>query len=174
MSLVALLTVLPLYFANDLNFSPPARGFHIGLLIAAGIVAKPLAGLLSDRLGRKQVLVPGLIWSCAACLMLVVTDQGIMLTLAIILLGLFLYPDQPIMTATILEMVDGDVASTALGLTSSASFLLSSFSPLVVGALYELIGIEAALYYVATLFALAAFILVFIPLTSSRTNREGS
>ena len=49
MSLVALVTVLPLYLGNDLGMSPFARGFHIGLLIAIGLVSKPVAGYISDR-----------------------------------------------------------------------------------------------------------------------------
>ena len=56
MALVALLTILPLYFDRELNLSPFSRGFHVGLLIAVGLVAKLLMGYLSDRWGRKQVL----------------------------------------------------------------------------------------------------------------------
>jgi|TARA_Y100000310_G_scaffold218161_1_gene219310 MFS family permease len=173
MALAALVTILPLYLANDLDLSSQSRGIHIGLLIAIGIVAKPVAGQLSDRLGRKRVLVPGLVWSCGVTLSLLVADQGIALTVAIVLLGLFLYPDQPITTAATLEMVDRNVASTALGLTASAGFFLSSFSPIIAGALYESNGIDAVLYYVATLFALAAIIFAILPLGSRGTSDEG-
>lgn len=61
MALVGLVTILPLYLANDLALSPASRGLHIGLLIVVGLVSKPAAGYLSDRWGRKQILVPGLI-----------------------------------------------------------------------------------------------------------------
>jgi MFS family permease len=174
MSLVALVTILPLYLANDLGLSTQSRGIHIGLLIAIGIVAKPVAAQLSDRLGRKRVLVPGLAWSCLITLSLIVADQGVALTVAIVLLGLFLYPDQPITTAATLEMVDRNVASTALGLTSSASFLLSSFSPLIAGALYESIGIDAVLYYVGSLFAAATIIVAILPLRTREANDDGA
>ncbi|HAL47712.1 MAG TPA: hypothetical protein DCP37_08160 [Dehalococcoidia bacterium] len=119
------------------------------------------------------MLVPGLVWSCGVTLSLLVADQGIALTVAIVLLGLFLYPDQPITTAATLEMVDRNVASTALGLTASAGFFLSSFSPIIAGALYESNGIDAVLYYVATLFALAAIIFAILPLGSRGTSDEG-
>ena len=104
MALVSLVTILPLYLNNDLGMTEWNRGFHIGLLIAVGLVAKTGAGYLSDRFGRKQVLVPGLIWSCLMALALVVFDGGIMLTITIALLGLFLYPDQPILTATVFDV----------------------------------------------------------------------
>jgi MFS family permease len=165
MSLVALLTVIPLYLGNELDLGHFTRGYHVGLLIAAGLVAKPVAGYLSDRLGRKTILVPGLIWSCAMCILLIVFSDGVALTVLIALLGLFLYPDQPILTAAALDIVDSNVASTMLGMTSFAAFGLSALSPLVAGALYESGGVTATLYYVAALFALAAIITLILPLS---------
>ena len=169
MSLVALLTALPLYLGNELDLGHFARGYHVGLLIAAGLIAKPVAGYFSDRVGRKMVLVPGLLWSSAMCVLLIMFSDGIALTVLITLLGLFLYPDQPILTAAALDIVDTNVASTMLGMTSSAAFGLSALSPLIAGALYESVGVTATLFYVAALFALAAVVMLMLPL--SRAGR---
>ena len=165
MALVALVTTLPLYLGNDLDMGPFNRGFHIGMLIAVGLVAKPLAGLVSDKLGRKQVLVPGLVWSCVFALMIILFDSGVGLTIAIGLLGLFLYPDQPILTAAYFDMVGREVATTGLGVVSFSSFLMAAASPLIAGGIYETAGFDAALYYIAGLFGLAALLLIFLPLS---------
>ena len=165
MALVALVTLLPLYLGNDLDLSPFNRGFHIGMLIAVGLVAKPLAGLISDRLGRKQVLVPGLVWSCGIALLMIVFDDGISLTVTIALLGLFLYPDQPILTAALFDVVGREVATTGLGVVAFASFLMAATSPLIAGAIYETAGFQAGLYYIAGLFALAAVLFALLPLS---------
>jgi MFS family permease len=167
MSLVALVTVLPLYLNADLGLSTSLRGGHIALLIAIGIVAKPVAGHLSDRWGRKQILVPGLLWSCLITLLLIPFGQGITLTVLILFLGLFLYPDQPILTAATLDTVGREVASTALGLTGFVSFIMSATSPLIAGALYEFVGIDATLYYVGALFATAALVMVVLPIKAA-------
>ena len=164
MALVALVTVLPLYLGNELELSPFSRGFHIGLLIAIGLVAKPVAGYLSDRWGRKQVLAPGLAWSCLMALALIVFDDGLLLTGTVALLGLFLYPDQPIVTAAVFDVVGRDVASTGLGVVACASFLMGATAPLIGGALYESIGFDAAIYFIAALFAVAALIFAVLPL----------
>ena len=174
MCLVALVTILPLYLANDLGMSPFARGVHIGLLIAIGIVAKPVMGYLSDRLGRKQVLVPGLIWSCAVTLLLGVFGEGIALTALIASLGLFLYPDQPILTAAALDIVGREVATTALGIVAFFSFLMAAVSPLIAGGLYESGGLDATLYYVAALFAAAAIIFALVPLSAKPASASQS
>ena len=170
MALVALVTILPLYLSNDLDMGPANRGFHIGLLIAVGLVAKPAAGFLSDRFGRKQVLVPGLAWSCLAALALTVFDTGIPLTITIALLGLFLYPDQPILVATVFDVVGRDVATTGLGIVASIAFLMSVFSPLIAGALYETLGFEAAVYYIGALFVAAGLLFVSLPVPRSQVE----
>ena len=146
MALVALLTFLPLYLANDVGLSAFVRAAYIGLLIAIGIVAKPVAGYLSDKLGRKQILAPGQLWSGAIMLLLIFFGEGVVLPVLIALLGLFVYPDQPILTAAFLDLVDDEVVSTALGIASFVGFLLSALTPMVVGALYEFVGVSAALY----------------------------
>ena len=169
MALFALLTFLPLYLANDVGLSAFVRAAYIGLLIAIRIVAKPVAGYLSDKLGRKQILAPGLLWSGAITLLLIFFSEGVVLPVLIALLGLFVYPDQPILTAAFLDLVDDGVVSTALGIASFVGFLLSALSPMVAGAVYEFVGVSAALYYIGSLFFVAAILLVPLKLTRPDT-----
>ena len=164
MALVALVTALPLYLDNDLEVSTFSRGFHIGLLIAVGLVAKPLAGHLSDRWGRRQVLVPGLVWSCLLSLALVYSNEGVLLTVVIAALGLFLYPDQPIVVASVFDVVGRDVANTGMGVVSCIAFFMSAGSSLLAGGLYEAYGFEVVVCYIAALFALAAAVFAVLPL----------
>ena len=164
MCLISLVTVISLYLDHELDMSPVWRGFHIALLIVIGIAAKPVAGSLSDRLGRKQVLVPGLIWSCLVTLALIPFNEGIPLTISIALLGLFLYPDQPILTAAVFDVVGREVASTGLGVVACIAFLMSAASNLVAGAIYETMGFTETMYYIAALFGLAAVSFAALPL----------
>ena len=171
MALVALVTTLPLYLSNDLGMNEWNRGFHIGLLIAVGLVAKTGAGYLSDRWGRKEVLVPGLVWSCVIALGLAVFDGGFLLTLNIVLLGLFLYPDQPILTASIYDYLGREVATSGLGIAAFASFIMAAGSAVVAGALYEASGFHAAVWYIAALFALSAVVFTILPLPRTLAQR---
>ena len=164
MALGAVVTLLALYLGNDLDLAVFNRGFHISLLIAVGLLAKPMAGMVSDKLGRKQVLVPGLIWSCVLATMIVVFDDGISLTITIALLGLFLYPDQPILTAALFDVLGREEATIGLGVVSFVSFLMAATSPLIAGAIYEISGFHAGMIYVAVLFALAAVVFTLLPL----------
>ena len=171
MALVALVTTLPLYLSNDLGMNEWNRGFHVGLLIAVGLVAKTGAGYLSDRWGRKAVLTPGLVWSCGIALALLAFDSGLMLTVTIALLGLFLYPDQPILTAAIYDTLGREVATSGLGVAAFTSFLMAAGSAVIAGALYETVGFNGAIWYVAALFALASIVFAILPLGSSGETR---
>ncbi len=165
MCLISLVTVLPLYLGNELDMNPAWRGVHISLLIVVGLVAKSAAGYLSDKWGRKQVLVPGLIWSCVVTLALIPFNDGIGLTITVALLGLFLYPDQPILTAAVFDVVGREVASTGLGVVACIAFLMSAASALVTGAIYQTMGFTETMYYIAALFAIAAVVFALLPLT---------
>ncbi len=169
MALVALITLLPIYFDHELGLNPLMRGFHIGLLLAVGLVSKLFVAYLSDRWGRKQVLVPGLIWSAALSLLLIPNGQGVELTITVALLGLFLFPDQPILTATALDVMGPEVSTTGLGILSFSEFIMAAASPLIVGGLYEVVNVDVALYYIAALFGLAAAVLARLPIRSKIT-----
>ena len=172
MALVALITILPLYLGNELQMGTAGRGFHVGLLIAVGLFAKPVAGLLSDRLGRKNVLVPGLLWSCLVALAMTIFDTGMPLTIMIALLGLFLYPDQPILTAAVFDVVGSEVASTGLGIVACVGFLMAVLSPIIAGALYEALGFAAAIYYIGSLFVAAALVFAALPLAQAAEQQS--
>ena len=82
-------------------------------------------------------------------------------------MGLFLYPDQPILTASILDFVGSEVASTGLGLTTSIAFLMGASSSLFGGLLYETRGFEATAVYIAVLFAAPAVTFLVLPIQQS-------
>ena len=57
MCFTVLITFLPIHM-HDSGFSSQSIGFHFGLLWSIGLLVSPLMGYLSDRFGRKIVLVP--------------------------------------------------------------------------------------------------------------------
>ena len=96
MAFIALITFLPSYLSNDLGLTDFRRGVYFGLLVAAGIVFTPLMGYLSDKFGRKIVLVPGMLFDAIIVLLMASFGEGVPLIILLILLGAFFYSDQPI------------------------------------------------------------------------------
>jgi MFS family permease len=159
-------TFLPLYMKEGLELSSQSIGFHFGLLWTVGIVASPLMGHLSDRFGRKPVLVPALLCSGTLTVILALFGQGIMFTVIIIVLGVFLRSDYALLSAAILDIVGQQVATTVLGVLSFLRFIMAAISPLIAGYLYQNYGMAATLFFVAALFAISAAIFASADLTT--------
>jgi len=153
-----LITFLPLIMKEQLDFSSESIGFHFGLLWALGIIASPLQGHLSDRWGRKLVLVPALLFSALIIILLAFFNKGLVFTLFVGLLGLNVRSDYAIVSATILDLAGTRVATTLLGVMSMTRSLMGAVSPIIAGALYQYSGMRATLLFVAVLYTCSAFI----------------
>ena len=160
-------TFLPLFMKEVFGFSAKSIGFHFGLLWAIGIVSSPLMGHLSDRLGRKHVLVPALLYSSLLIVLLALFGKGILFTIIIVLLGVSIRSDYSILSATILDIAGEKVATTMLGVLSFSRFVMAAASPLIAGALYQYIGMKVTLFFVASLFAASAVIFSTVDLKKS-------
>jgi MFS family permease len=166
MAFVSFMFFLPLYLTQELNLSDRSLGLHIALLLVVGIISTPIMGYLSDRLGRKLLLIPGLISLCVLVALLVPFGQGALLLIMLAVTGMFLFSDQPILTAAAMDIVGDGVTATTLGVISFSRFAFSAASPLIAGLLYG-VNIDFVFYYVASLFALATVVLLAIPLKAS-------
>ena len=172
MAFIALITFLPSYLSNDLGLTDFRRGLYFGLLVAAGIVFTPLMGYLSDKFGRKIVLVPGMLFDAIIVLLMASFGEGVPLIILLILLGAFFYSDQPILTASALDIVGSGVATTTLGALSFARFGLSAISPIIAGYLYDTYSMDSVFYYVASLMIFSAVVLAFTKLKSPERTAE--
>jgi MFS family permease len=164
MAFVAFTVILSLYTKDVLDLSDKTRGFYFGLLNLVGLVAAPVLGHASDRFGRKTVLVPNLVVLSLGTLLLVWYGNSGALVLILAVLGIFLYSDQPILTATALDVVGSGVTTTAIGFVSFSRLALSAPSPIIAGWLYDPEAVHIVFYYIAGLFGLAALVLLFLPL----------
>ena len=147
-------------------------GVHLSLLTGMGIVSAPILGYLSDRYGRKQVLVPGLI--IAATLTMFVVSAGDSILLAVLLagIGLFSFALQQIILAALLDVVDKGTEATASGLIFGINGLLGFGSPFLAAFIInQLGGYGSIFYYVGALTVVSAVIISVIPFPNYRIDK---
>ena len=89
---VAVLTFLPIYLFDTLGFSSLKMGVYLALLFAMGAISQPIMGILSDRVGRKVILVPSFLILGVLYLLIGSTQNDILLGIIIGILGAFFYP----------------------------------------------------------------------------------
>ena len=147
-------------------------GVHLSLLTGMGIVSAPILGYLSDRYGRKQVLVPGLI--IAAILTMFVVSAGDSILLAVLQagIGLFSFALQQIILAALLDVVDKGTEATASGLIFGINGLLGFGSPFLAAFIInQLGGYGSIFYYVGALTVVSAVIISVIPFPNYRIDK---
>src|SRR5215469_4507494 len=151
----AFLGFLPLYArAAGLNDATIAVVLTLELTIA--VVAKPFAGSLSDRLGRKPVIVLGL-FACAAALPLIFRTMSLAGLLATVpLLGFGVAAVTPATNALIADLVATRHLGTGMGVFGTIWDIGEAAGPILAGILIGQIGYEGAFDVIAAIIAMVA------------------
>ena len=156
----ALLTFLPVYLANDMGYSPLWVGACLFALQAAGFAASPIAGHLSDRVGRKQILV-GSMLATAVVLAAMAFSGGSPLFIALVaVLGFFLYATRPVIQAWLLEATPRNMAGSSIGVLFGAQAVGAAIGPLLGGLVADRWGLLATFYVLAATIVIANLFVV--------------
>lgn len=158
-----LLLWLGLYLRETQDMGSVGIGVHIALLTAAGIVAGPVIGLTSDRVGRKPVIVGVLAVKAAVAALLALTGSGLLFSALVATIGAVMFGVNSLVQAAALDLADGrGLEGSMIGLLWGSNAIFVGASPLIVGALIEGIGWGVLFWYVAAanlVATLAAFAL---------------
>ena len=163
----AVMIFLPVYLREDLEYSAGTVALFLALAQVVGIVVQPAMGWLSDRFGRKIVLIPALTAMGLLSAVLAVAEPGPQLVLTILALGAFLYSLHTIMIAAAMDVAGEDeVQSTIVSLIYGASFI-GTFSPVFAGLIADNYGAHIAFVYGGAVVLLGALILALTKLPST-------
>ncbi len=153
----AFLGFLPLY-ARAAGLNDAAIAAVLTLQLSVAVLAKPLAGNLSDRLGRKPVIVLGL-GTCAAALPLIFRMTSFAGLLAVVpLLGLGVAAVTPTTNALIADLVAARRLGTGMGVFGTIWDIGEAAGPILAGILIGHIGYEQAFDVLATAIAVVAVV----------------
>ena len=163
MTQTALLTFLPVYLAHDMGYSPAWVGACLFALQAAGFAAAPVAGHLSDRMGRKHILV-GSMLSSGAVLALMAFAGGSPLFIALVaILGFFLYATRPVIQAWLLETTPRNLGGSSIGVLFGAQAVGGSLGPLLGGMVADRYGLLASFSLFAGMIVFANLFVFWVP-----------
>lgn len=168
---VLVITFFPIYVQETLGYSSTGLGYYYALLHAMGTVSQPILGYLSDRLGRKWVLLPAFVVLGLLYTLIPLVSPGVPLGIVVTLIGLLFYTLTNITAAAIVDVAGSRIQATSLGITFLSNSLFTLPAPVIAGCLIGLYGMGAVFYLSGG--ALLAAAVVIMPLRLYRgSGRE--
>lgn len=152
----------PFYLEEELGKSHFSSGAHFALLTGMGIISAPFLGQLSDKFGRKQVLIPGL--AGAAVLSLLVVSAGDTFALALVFagLGLFSFALQQIILAAVLDIAGRGTEAATTGFIFGLNGIIGGASPFIATVIIDHLGGFGSVYYYAGILTLVSGLIVLV------------
>jgi len=163
MTQAGLLTFLPVYLAYELEYSPFIVGICVTLLQVAGFVAGPFAGHLSDRMGRKRVVISSMLLTGVMIIGMALAGRSILFVFFIALVGFFLYAMRSVLQAWAVECTPKHLAGTGVGVQFGITAIGASAAPALFGIIADAWDIYAAFYFLAATIIAANFLVFFVP-----------
>ena len=163
----ALLTFLPVYLAYEMGYSPFWVGACMFALQTAGFAAAPIAGHLSDRMGRKSVMMTSMAMTAVVLVFMALAGKSLAFVFFVAVLGFFLYAIRPVLQAWLLETTPKNMGGTSIGVLFGAQALGSSIGPLLGGVVADSFGLNATFHFLAGTIVAANLFILFMPGTEA-------
>ncbi|MBC8022629.1 MAG: MFS transporter [Burkholderiales bacterium] len=163
----SLLTFLPIYLAYEMGYSPFWVGAGMFALQAAGFAATPIAGHLSDRMGRRRIMMTSMFMTGVVLALMTFAGRSHAFIVFIAVLGFFLYAIRPVMQAWLLETTPRDMGGTSIGILFGAQALGASVAPLIAGVIADSYGLLATFWFLAGTIIVANLFIFWMPKTEA-------
>ena len=135
---VAFSTYLPTYLKDIYSFDLTAAGTRTAGFAIAAVVARPLGGILSDRIGPRSVLAISLAGTAVLAVVLALQPPlELPAGIAFVAIAFFLGLGTGGVFAWVARLAPPERVGTVTGLVGAAGGLGGYFPPLVMGATYQ-------------------------------------
>ncbi len=172
MTAMTLMTFVPVYLSDDLAFPPAWVGGAMFAMQAAGFIAAPITGHLSDRVGRRRIIITSMTMSGVVLLFMVFAGRSSAFVFLVAFLGFFLFAIRAVLQAWVLDATPKSMAGTSIGLLFGTQAVGAAVGPIVGGILADHCGIMAAFYFLAVSIIAANMFIFFTPEVGGEAHRQ--
>ena len=137
----SLLWVIPLYLSDQLELSTFWVGFHVALLAAPGIFAGPLFGMLSDRIGRKPIIIFIMASAVIFPTTMALGGDGPGMTVSVLMFGIFLFSVNSLTQAAAIDVAAGKgLEGTFIGLMWGSNAFFGAMASILAAIIIDGVG----------------------------------
>ncbi|MQA84801.1 MAG: MFS transporter [Streptosporangiales bacterium] len=157
----ALTAYVPAYLKSGLHLTPVQVGVVFTVLVTGSVVGPVAAGLLSDRLDRRAVLLTVFLVGAAALAAFVLVGASVPALIAVgLLVGVFAYAESPLLQSLFSDGVQGANVRTAFGLYFAIAYGVGSLWLTALGAIIDHAGFRTAFFVMAGSFVVAGAVVL--------------
>ena len=164
----ALLTFLPLYLARQMGYSPKWVGVCMFSLQAAGFAMTPIAGHLSDKMGRQRIIVSSMAMTMVVLLGMAFAEHSDAFVILVAFLGFFLFAVRSVLQAWLLDSTPAHQGGTSIGILFGSQALGAAIGPLSGGILADHYGLSVVFLFLAGTIVIANLFVFFTPTPERR------
>jgi MFS family permease len=118
------------------------------------------AGMLSDRIGRRNVMVGGFLVFSLVYLGFALANEGYQIWILFAIYGFYMAMTEGVSKAFVVDMVPSEKRGTAIGLYYTATGLLALASSIIAGLLWDLVGVSAPFLFGSAMALVAAVMMM--------------
>lgn len=163
---------LPFYIVDVLNLPYAYAGIAMTALLIGGMIASPIAGAYSDRMGRRTIISVALGASTVVIVALTFVGNGATYVVGISLLGFSMFAIRPVIQGWMMDLVPRSMAGSAISFMFSVQALNAAIMPLIGGVLADRYGLTAVFYFLGGVLLLANLVVFLLPKDEARVPAE--
>ena len=156
-----LLVFIPLYFANSLGVGPFILGLGVMAMQLAGLVAGPIAGTWSDKIGRRKIVFIGLLTTSIMTIFSGFISDAILFIFTISVIGFALFAVRPVIHSWLMDLTPKNLGGSATSVLFATQSGLSALIPVGGGLIADIFGLSVVFHLLA-IFILIGTVLVFL------------
>jgi MFS family permease len=165
-----LMAFLPIYLARELNYSPLWIGAAMAALQTAGFIASPISGHLSDKMGRRQIIMSSMGVTAVIIAFMIMAGQSSAFVFFIAFLGFFFFSIRAVLQAWLLDATPENMGGSAIGVLFAIQALGAGIGPLVCGVIADSYGLLATFYFLVATIIVANMFIFFTPPPAEETR----